>query len=166
MIVCVLVYIQLMCGWVLQYDIMIIVSVVMMVGMVFFFRCFEELLIIEGMLKGEDLYVLFGVLQVICWVQCVVDYVQDWVIWCYDINMEEVCIVVFFYDLMEILVWCFVFKFVLDICVQQIVKLMMCSVDVQKYIIGYSFQDMQLQLCQVWYLLELLFCLIDDFNVG
>lgn len=166
MTVRVLAYIQPMRGRALQHDITTIASAVMMAGMVPFFRRFEELPTIEGMLKGEDPHALLGVLQVIRRAQRAADYAQDWAIWRHDINMEEVRIAALLHDLTEILVWCFAPKLALDIRAQQIAKPTMRSVDAQKHTIGHSFQDMQLQLCQVWHLPELLLRLIDDSNAG
>lgn len=166
MTVRVLAYIQPMRGRALQHDITTIASAVMMAGMVPFFRRFEELPTVEGMLKGVDPHALLGVLQVIRRAQRAADYAQDWAIWRHDINMEEVRIAALLHELTEILVWCFAPKLALDIHAQQIAKPTMRSVDAQKHTIGYTFQDIQLQLCQVWHLPELLLRLIDDTNAG
>lgn len=164
MTVRVLAYIQPMRGRALQHDITTIASAVMMAGMEPFFRRFEELPTIEGMLKGVDPHALLGVLQVIRRAQRAADYAQDWAIWRHDVNMEEVRIAALLHDLTEILVWCFAPKLGLDIRAQQITKPTMRSTDAQKHIINNTFQDIQLALCQVWHLPELLLRLIDDSN--
>ncbi|WP_428825648.1 HDOD domain-containing protein [Azonexus sp. IMCC34842] len=164
MTVRVLAYIQPMRGRALQHDITTIASAVMMAGMEPFFRRFEELPTIEGMLKGVDPHALLGVLQVIRRAQRAADYAQDWAIWRHDVNMEEVRIAALLHDLTEILVWCFAPKLGLDIRAQQIAKPTMRSTDAQKHIINNTFQDIQLALCQVWHLPELLLRLIDDSN--
>jgi len=164
MTVRVLAYIQPMRGRALQHDITTIASAVMMAGMEPFFRRFEELPTIEGMLKGVDPHALLGVLQVIRRAQRAADYAQDWAIWRHDVNMEEVRIAALLHDLTEILVWCFAPKLGLDIRAQQIAKPTMRSTDAQKQIINNTFQDIQLALCQVWHLPELLLRLIDDSN--
>ncbi len=164
MTVRVLAYIQPMRGRALQHDITTIASAVMMAGMEPFFGRFEELPTIEGMLKGVDPHALLGVLQVIRRAQRAADYAQDWAIWRHDVNMEEVRIAALLHDLTEILVWCFAPKLGLDIRAQQIAKPTMRSTDAQKQIINNTFQDIQLALCQVWHLPELLLRLIDDTN--
>lgn len=164
MTVRVLAYIQPMRGRALQHDITTIASAVMMAGMEPFFRRFEELPTIEGMLKGVDPHALLGVLQVIRRAQRAADYAQDWAIWRHDVNMEEVRIAALLHDLTEILIWCFAPKLGLDIRAQQIAKPTMRSTDAQKHIINNTFQDIQLALCQVWHLPELLLRLIDDSN--
>ncbi|UCV05897.1 HDOD domain-containing protein [Dechloromonas denitrificans] len=164
MTVRVLAYIQPMRGRALQHDITTIASAVMMAGMEPFFRRFEELPTIEGMLKGVDPHALLGVLQVIRRAQRAADYAQDWAIWRHDVNMEEVRIAALLHDLTEILVWCFAPKLGLEIRAQQIAKPTMRSTDAQKHIIDHTFQDIQVALCQVWHLPELLLRLIDDSN--
>ena len=164
MTVRVLAYIQPMRGRALQHDITTIASAVMMAGMEPFFRRFEELPTIEGMLKGVDPHALLGVLQVIRRAQRAADYAQDWAIWRHDVNMEEVRIAALLHDLTEILVWCFAPKLGLEIRAQQIAKPTMRSTDAQKHIIDHTFQDIQVALCQVLHLPELLLRLIDDSN--
>lgn len=164
MTVRVLAFIQPMRGRALQHDITTIASAVLMAGMNPFFRRFEELPTIEGMLKGEDPHALLGVLQVIRRAQRAADYAQDWAIWRHDINMEEVRIAALLHDLTEILVWCFAPKLGLDIRAQQLAQPTMRSVDAQTQTIGFTFQDIQPELCRIWHLPDLLLRLLDDAN--
>lgn len=164
MTVRVLAFIQPMRGRALQHDITTIASAVMMAGMNPFFRRFEDLPTIEGMLKGEDPHALLGVLQVIRRAQRAADYAQDWAIWRHDINMEEVRIAALLHDLTEILVWCFAPKLGLDIRAQQLAQPTMRSVDAQTQTIGFTFQDIQPELCRIWHLPDLLLRLLDDAN--
>ncbi|HXE37246.1 MAG TPA: HDOD domain-containing protein [Azonexus sp.] len=164
MTVRVLAFIQPMRGRALQHDITTIASAVLMAGMNPFFRRFEDLPTIEGMLKGEDPHALLGVLQVIRRAQRAADYAQDWAIWRHDINMEEVRIAALLHDLTEILVWCFAPKLGLDIRAQQLAQPTMRSVDAQTQTIGFTFQDIQPELCRIWHLPDLLLRLLDDAN--
>jgi HD-like signal output (HDOD) protein len=162
MTVRVLAYIQPFRGRALQHDITTIASAVMMSGIEPFFNRFIDLPTIEEMLKGEEPHALLGVLQVIRRAQRAADYAQDWAIWRHDINMEEVRIAALLHDLTEILVWCFAPKLGLDIRAQQIARPTMRSADAQNNTLGFTFQDIQLELCKVWHLPELLLRLIDD----
>lgn len=162
MTVRVLAYIQPFRGRALQHDITTIASAVMMSGIEPFFNRFIDLPTIEEMLKGEDPHALLGVLQVIRRAQRSADYAQEWAIWRHDINMEEVRIAALLHDLTEILVWCFAPKLGLDIRAQQIARPTMRSADAQNNTLGFTFQDIQLELCKVWHLPELLLRLIDD----
>jgi len=162
MTVRVLAYIQPFRGRALQHDITTIASAVMMSGIEPFFNRFIDLPTVEEMLKGEDPHALLGVLQVIRRAQRAADYAQDWAIWRHDINMEEVRIAALLHDLTEILVWCFAPKLGLDIRAQQIARPTMRSADAQNNTLGFTFQDIQLELAKVWHLPELLLRLIDD----
>ncbi len=164
MTVRVLAYIQPFRGRALQHDITTIASAVMMAGIEPFFNRFSDLPTVEGMLKGEDAHALLGVLQVIRRAQRAADYAQEWAIWRHDVNMEEVRIAALLHDLTEILVWCFAPKLGLAIREQQMAHPTMRSADAQKHTLNLTFQDIQLELCKVWHLPELLLRLIDDAN--
>lgn len=164
MTVRVLAYIQPFRGRALQHDITTIASAVMMAGIEPFFRRFEELPSIEDMLKGEDPHALLGVLQTIRRAQRAADYAQEWAIWRHDINMEEVRIAALLHDLTEILVWCFAPRLGLAVRAQQLAQPTMRSADAQKKTLGLAFLDIQMELCKVWHLPELLQHLIDDGN--
>ena len=164
MTVRVMAFIQPMRGRSLQRDITTIASAVMMAGIEPFFRHFEELPTVEEMLKGQDPHALLGVLQIIRRAQRAAEYAHDWAIWRHDTNMEEVRIAALLHDLAEILVWCFAPKLGLDIRAQQIAKPTMRSADAQMKTLGLTFQDIQMALCRVWHLPELLLTLIDDAN--
>jgi HD-like signal output (HDOD) protein len=165
MTVRVLAYIQPIRGRSLRHDITTIASAVMMAGIEPFFNHFNDLPTIEGILKGVDPHALLGVLQIIRRAQRAADYAHDWAIWRHDINMEEVRIAALLHDLAEILVWCFAPKLGLDIRAQQIAQPNMRSVDAQHNTLGLSFQDIQMALCRVWQLPELLQILINDDNI-
>lgn len=165
MTVRVMAYIQPIHGRSLQHDITTIASAVMMAGIEPFFRRFADLPTIEDMLKGEDQHALLGVLKIIRRAQRAADYAQDWAIWRHDLNMEEVRIAALLHDLAEILVWCFAPKLGLDILALQSSQAGMRSADAQRKILGLTFQDIQMSLCHVWHLPDLLKNLIDDDNV-
>lgn len=162
MTVRVLAYIQPMRGRALQRDITTIASAVMMAGIEPFFRHFHELFTIEDQLKGAGPQALLGVLQIIRRAQRAADYAQEWAIWRHDINMEEVRIAALLHDLAEILVWCSAPPLGLKILEQQKAHPTMRSADAQKNTLGFTFFEIQLELCRAWHLPELLQRLIDD----
>lgn len=164
MTVRVLAYIQPLRGRSLQRDITTIASAVMMAGIEPFFRRFSELTTIEEQLRGQDPHALLGVLQIIRRAQRAADYAQDWAIWRHDINMEEVRIAALLHDLAEILVWCFAPALGLQILAQQKARPTMRSADAQRNTLGFTFLDIQRELCRVWHLPDLLQTLIDDNN--
>lgn len=164
MTVRVLAFIQPMRGRSLQRDITTIASAVMMAGIEPFFYRFGELFTIEDQVREAGPQALLGVLQVIRRAQRAADYAQEWAIRRNDINMEEVRIAALLHDLAEILVWCTAPK--LGVAIQEKLKAHpgMRSADAQKQALGFTFLDIQRELCRVWHLPELLQTLIDDDN--
>ena len=164
MTVRVLAYTQPIRGRLLQHDITTIASAVMMSGIEPFFNRFTDLLTVEDQLKGAGPHALLGILQIIRRAQRAADYAQEWAIWRHDVNMEEVRIAALLHDLAEILVWCSAPKLGLDILARQNAQSALRSVEAQRQVLGFTFQDIQLELCRVWHLPELLQHLIDDDN--
>jgi len=164
MTVRVLAFTQPIRGRSLQHDITTIASAVMMAGIEPFFRHFADLFTIEDQLKDGGSQALLGVLQIIRRAQRAADYAQDWAIWRHDINMEEVRIAALLHDLAEILIWCSAPRLGMAIQEQQKSDPTMRSADAQKSILGFTFQEIQLELCRVWHLPDLLQTLIDDHN--
>ena len=164
MAVRVLAYIQPLRGRALQRDITTIASAVMMAGIEPFFHRFSELFTVEDQVREAGPQALLGVLQVIRRAQRAADYAQEWAIWRHDINMEEVRIAALLHDLAEILVWCSAPK--LGLALQEKLKTHpgMRSADAQQQLLGFTFLDIQRELCRVWHLPELLRTLIDDDN--
>ena len=164
MTVRVLAFIQPMRGRSLQHDITTIASAVMMAGIEPFFRRFDELLTVEDQLKGQNSQVLLGILQIIRRAQRAADYAQEWALWRHDISMEEIRIAALLHDLAEILLWSSAPKLGLEIIARQQATPGMRSAEAQRQVLGFTFQELQLALCKVWHLPELLQHLIDDDN--
>ncbi|MBS1144508.1 MAG: hypothetical protein H6R14_1914 [Proteobacteria bacterium] len=166
MTVRVLAFIQPLRGHALQHDITTIASSVVMAGIEPFFNHFTELFTIEDQLREGGPHALLGVLQIVRRAQRAADYAQDWAIWRHDVNMEEVRIAALLHDLAEILVWCSAPRLGLAIQDQQRQNPTMRSADAQKATLGFTFQEIQLELCRVWNLPELLRTLIDEDDAG
>lgn len=164
MTVRVLAFTQAMRGRSLQHDITTIASSVVMAGIEPFFNHFRDLFTIEDQLKEAGPQALLGVLQIVRRAQRAADYAQDWAIWRHDVTMEEVRIAALLHDLAEILVWCSAPTLGLAIHEQQKVNPTMRSADAQKQTLGFTFQEIQAELCRVWNLPELLRDLLDDDN--
>jgi len=164
MTVRVLAFTQPLRGRSLQHDITTIASSVVMAGIEPFFNYFQNLFTIEDQLKEAGPHALLGVLQIVRRAQRAADYAQDWAVWRHDVNMEEVRIAALLHDLAEILVWCSAPSLGLAIHDQQKANPTMRSADAQKQALGFTFQEIQLELCGVWNLPELLRDLIDEDN--
>jgi HD-like signal output (HDOD) protein len=166
MTVRVLAYIQPLHGRSLAHDITTVASAVMMAGIEPFFKRFDELLIIEEQLQDASQQALLGILQTIRRAQRAADYAQEWAIWRQDINMEEVRIAALLHDLAEILVGCSAPALSLKIQNLQKSRPGLRSTNAQREILGFSFLDIQVALCQAWHLPQLLQTLIDDDNAN
>jgi HD-like signal output (HDOD) protein len=166
MAVRVLAYIQPLRGRALQNDITTIAGAIMMSGLVPFFNRFHDLPTIEGMLKGEDSHALLGVLKTIRRAQRAAAYAHHWATWRHDLNMEEVRLAALLHDLAEILVWCFAPKLGLRIEAEQRANPTMRSATAQVKVLGLTLHEIQLALCRVWHLPELLQRLMDDDNAS
>ena len=162
MTVRVLAYIQPLHARALRHDITTIAGAIMMSGIEPFFNRFTDLIPIEAMLKGEPPAALLGVLQVIRRAQRAADYAQDWARWRHDVNIEEVRIAALLHDLAEILVWCFAPKLGLAMKADLETHPGKRSAVVQTETLGFTLQELQLALCGVLHLPELLRDLIDD----
>ena len=138
----------------------------MMAGLLPFFRRFDALPTIEDSLHECDPHALLGVLHAIRRAQRAADYALDWAIRRHDLNLEEVRIAALLHDLAEILVGCFAPALALEIQARRRAQPKLRSSEAQMQVIGMSFQDIQLALCKVWHLPDLLGQLIDDSQAG
>ena len=157
----VLSYIQPFRGKHLRSDITTIANAIMMLGIEPFFAKFTTPVTIESMLKAEP-QALLGVLHVIRRVQRASRYAHDWAFERLDMNVEEVALAALLHDLAEILLWCFAPKLALEIRHRQQADPTLRSTIAQEDVLGIRLADLQLALCQVWNLPELLKTLMDD----
>lgn len=164
MTVRVLAFIQPLHARTLQHDITTIASAIMMAGIEPFFHRFTDLITVEAMLKGEQPQALLGTLQVIRRSQRAADYAQEWARWRHDVNIEEVRIAALLHDLAETLVWCFAPRLGLELKATQESHPGKRTAVIQTEILGFPLIELQLALCRIWHLPELLRQLIDDDN--
>lgn len=158
----VLAYIQPQRGRHLQHDITTIGSAIMMSGIEPFFKRFHNLPTIENALKDSPPQACLGVMQVIRRVQRAGEYAYDWAVWRHDINAEEVRLAALLHDLSELLLWCFAPKLALQIKQLLADNKGLRSTVAQRHVLGFELQELQLALCRVWHLPELLSKLMDD----
>ena len=159
----VLAYIQTVSGKHLRSDITNIGNAVMMIGIEPFFNKMDASLSIEAMLKNEP-QALLGVLQVIRRAQRASHYAHDWAFERHDMNIDEVALAALLHDLPEILLWCFAPKLAIEIRDRQHADKSLRSATAQEQVLGIRLSDLQLALCTVWHLPELLNTLLDDAN--
>ncbi|MEQ1720711.1 MAG: HDOD domain-containing protein [Nitrosomonas sp.] len=91
-------------------------------------------------------------------------YAFDWAIRLHDLHYEEIRIAAFLHDIAEILMWCFSPKEMLQIKQLQIKDKSMRSAAAQQSVLGFTLNQLQLELAVKWKLPELLIALTDDSN--
>lgn len=91
-------------------------------------------------------------------------YAFDWAVRLHDLHYEEIRIAAFLHDIAEILMWCFSSKEMLQIKQLQIKDKSMRSAAAQQNILGFTLNQLQLELAVKWKLPKLLIALTDDSN--
>ena len=133
---------------------------VMMLGVEPFFRHFENLDVVEDLLKGHP-HAMMGLLYMVRRAQRAARYAYEWAVWRRCVNIEEVYISTLLYDLTEILMWCFAPEESSQILTMQKADSTLRSVAAQEQIFGFRFSELQHMLCKAWQLPELL---LSQFN--
>lgn len=91
-------------------------------------------------------------------------YAFDWAVRLHDLHYEEIRIAAFLHDIAEILMWCFSPREMLQIKQLQIKDKSMRSAAAQQSVLGFTLNQLQLELAVKWKLPELLIALTDDSN--
>ena len=91
-------------------------------------------------------------------------YAFDWAVRLHDLHYEEIRIAAFLHDIAEILMWCFSPKEMLQIKQLQTKDKSMRSAAAQQRVLGFTLNQLQLELAVKWKLPELLIALTDDSN--
>ena len=128
---------------------------VMMLGVEPFFRHFENLEVVEDLLKGHP-QSMMGLLFIIRRAQRAARYAFEWAVWRRCTHIEEVAISALLYDLAEILMWCFAPQQSSQILEMQKADSTLRSVVAQEQIFGFRLTDLQHMLCKTWQLPVLL----------
>lgn len=146
----------------LQRDITTVGSAIMMAGIEPFFAQFAELFTIEDQLRDAGPQALLGVLHIIRRAQRAADYAQEWATWRHDLHLEEIRIAALLHDLAEILVWCSAPSLGMEIARRLHAEPGLRSADAQRAVLGFTFNELQRELCRIWHLPPLLQLLVDD----
>ena len=144
----------------LQKEITTIEQAVMMLGVEPFFRCFEQLAVVEDQLKPEP-QALLGLLYVVRRSQRAAKYAGDWAMWRHDLGFEELILAALLHDLAEILIWCFAPQLAQQILALQKADPALRSAAAQQSVLGFRYGDLQRALCGAWQLPQLHLDLLD-----
>ena len=133
---------------------------VMMLGVEPFFKHFENLEVVEDLLKSHP-QAMMGLLYIVRRAQRAARYAFEWAVWRRSANIEEIYLAALLYDLAEILMWCFAPQQSSKILEMQKADSTLRSATAQEQIFGFRFNDLQHMLCKAWQLPELL---LSQFN--
>jgi HD-like signal output (HDOD) protein len=134
---------------------------ILMLGVNPFFKHFEQLTVIEDVLKTHPQAQL-RLLQVIKRAQRASRYAYNWGTWRYDRNTEEIMIAALLRDVAEILLTCFAPQESVQIQALQKANPQLRSALAQQHVLGFRIVELQKALCVHWKLPELLLHLMDE----
>ena len=142
-------------------EIATIAKALMMLGTSPFFRQFTRLPTVENGLQKYPI-ALDGAMRAMSRARHAALYAQDWAVVRHDIESDEVVIAALLRDLAEILMWCFAPEPMLKIRALMQANPRLRSADVQKHVLGFRGQELQLALAERWHLPKLLQLLMDE----
>ena len=144
-------------------DITTIERALMMIGMNPFFRDFQEMPLIEDLLK-EHPRALLGLLKTINRARRSANWARDWAIFRHDLDVDEITVATLLYDIAEILMWVFAPSLAHKVQELQRADKQRRSASVQLEIYGVPLFELKSALIKAWHLPELLSTLVESRN--
>lgn len=136
---------------------------IMMLGVSPFFRAFINLRPVEADLASRHA-AMQGLFGVVARSRHAALHAQEWARLRHDIESDEVVMATLLHDMAEMLLWYFAPSQAEDIEVRLANDSAQRSVDVQKTVLGFSLNELQVALATVWRLPPLITSLMDDFR--
>lgn len=134
---------------------------VVLLGVPPFFRAFQQLTPVEGLLAAQP-PALEGLLRVVERARAAARFAFDWAVRRSDLGHEEITIAALLHDLAEMLLWCFAPERALRIRHMQAADARLRSSVAQRAVLGIELNELQLALARRWRLPELLVSMMDD----
>lgn len=144
-------------------DITTIEHALMMIGIVPFFREFQELPLVEDRLKPFP-KALLGLLKVIARARRAAHWAREWAVIRHDLDVDEITVATLLHDFSEILMWCFAPNLALRVRELQAADRTLRSRAAQEQVYNIQLRDLRLGLTKLWRLPELLVTLMDRAN--
>jgi HD-like signal output (HDOD) protein len=142
-------------------DITTIERALMMIGVVPFFRAFDNLPLVEESLKPYP-KALLGLLKVIARARRAAHWAREWALIRHDLDIDEITVATLLHDVAEILMWCFAPNLALRVREMQNHDRALRSSIAQQQVYNVDLQSLQSALAQAWHLPELLTTLMDS----
>ncbi len=157
----VLAYIETKRGARQTTDITTIERAIMMIGIIPFFRDFQNLPLIEDQLRPHP-QALLGILKVVHRARRAAQWARDWAILRHDLDVDEITLAALLHDMAELLMWSFAPKLALKSRDAQIAHRNARSAFIQAQIYGIPLYQLKMALAETWRLPQLLTQLMDN----
>lgn len=141
-------------------DITTIERVLLMIGMVPFFKEFEEIPYIEDQLAGDP-KALLSLLKIIQRNRKAAHWAREWALMRKDLEVEETVLAALLHDASELLVWAFAPTLAQKVKAIQTADKHVRSKSAQMEVLGITYHDLQIDLTQALHLPELLTSLMN-----
>lgn len=144
-------------------DITTVEHAIMMLGVSPFFRTFSGLRAVENDLY-TDKAAMAGLMAVVSRSRHAAMHAHEWAQLRHDIESDEVVIATLLHDMAEMLLWCFGPAEAGEIAAILARDPVQRSADVQRSVLGFSINELQLALALAWGLPPLITSLMDDYR--
>lgn len=144
-------------------DITTVEHAIMMLGVTPFFRTFSGLRAVERDLQGNKV-AMAGLLAVVARSRHAAMHAREWAQLRHDIESDEVVIAALLHDMAEMLLWCFAPAEAGEIAAMMARDPAQRSAEVQREVLGFGLNELQVALASVWGLPPVMASLMDDFR--
>lgn len=145
-------------------DITTIDRAIMMIGIMPFFRDFQNLPVVEDQLK-EHPQAMVGLFKAITRARQAAHWAHDWAMLRRDVDVDEITLATLLHDIAELMMWLLAPKLALQVRNAQLAQPHQRSAVLQKEIYGVPLYQLKLALTQAWRLPALLAQLVDHRQV-
>ena len=145
-----------------QHDVVEVEQIIMILGLETTLNKVSAKPLAEEILGRDNMSALVYLLKTAHRANIASSYAFDWAVRLHDLHFEEIRIATLLHDIAEILMWCFAPDKMLKINNLQKLDKTMRSVTAQESILGFSLNQLQLELAVKWKLPQLLITLMDD----
>lgn len=148
-----------------RHDVIEVEQIALMIGLeTMLEKVAPEPLVEEILSQGGNMSALVYLLKTAHRANMAAGYAFDWAIRLHDLHYEEIRTAALLHDISEMLMWCFSPQEMLQIKNSQINDKSLRSVVAQQNVLGFTLNQLQIELAIKWKLPELLITLTDDEN--
>ena len=147
----------------MKTEITTIEHAVMMMGVSPFFRTFTNLRSLDNELAHKKV-AWQGLIAVVGRARHAALHAREWALLRHDVESDEVVIATLLHDMAEMLLWYFAPSLAEEIDARMSADATQRSVDVQRAVLGFGLNELQLALAAAWDLPPLITSLMDDYR--